>query len=116
MKKHIRLFVLLLVSGAFLLAGGTYAAAKQAEAKFRVNMFTSCFIGDKEGWAAGDQGTIYHTTDGGFNWEKQTTNVVDALFSISFVDAKTGWVVGNRGVILRTTDGGKTWSKQTSPT
>lgn len=33
------------------------------------------FVDDKEGWAAGDDGVVLHTIDGGATWERQATGV-----------------------------------------
>jgi len=70
------------------------------------------FVTPNKGWIVGDKGTILYTTDGGENWEEQTSGTENALTSIAFVNEKTGWVVGNRGKILYTEDAGKTWTPQ----
>ena len=62
-------------------------------------------VGD-EGWIAGFDGVILHTTDGGKTWTKQNTGVTLSLEALFFLDAKNGWAVGWAGTILHTTDGG----------
>jgi photosystem II stability/assembly factor-like uncharacterized protein len=57
-----------------------------------------------------------HTTDGGANWQMQTTPVTSELDRTAFSDALHGWIVGVDGVILHTSDGGTTWQQQASPT
>jgi len=74
------------------------------------------FIDAMTGWAAGGEGTIIHTTDGGTTWTAQTSNTTEGLDGVEFVDAMTGWIVGQDGTILHTTDGGTTWTAQTSNT
>ncbi|HLW65862.1 MAG TPA: YCF48-related protein, partial [Gemmataceae bacterium] len=78
------------------------------------------YFGDRnEGWAAGDEGVIWHTIDGGTNWERQATGVQASLRSICFLNPFTGYVVGRQelphggsaGVILYTSNGGLTWSQ-----
>lgn len=51
-----------------------------------------------DGWAAGN-GLIYHTTNGGSQWESesQQLNLEDIeLFDVSVTDANTAYAVGNR--------------------
>jgi photosystem II stability/assembly factor-like uncharacterized protein len=77
------------------------------------------FVDDKEGWAVGDDGGIWHTIDGGGNWERQPSGVRASLRAIHFLSPYTGWVVGreelpggaSRGVVLATTDGGLKWMR-----
>jgi|ERR1035438_3894967 photosystem II stability/assembly factor-like uncharacterized protein len=60
-------------------------------------------------WAAGFDGTILHSTDGGLTWEKQTSGTTMSLQGVYFLNPNLGWAVGWSGTILRTTDGGKKW-------
>ena len=72
------------------------------------------FFADPEnGWVVGCEAVIWHTADGGDNWEEQFHDEDMCLHQCSFVDAQTGWVAGGTngwdGVILKTTDGGQSW-------
>jgi photosystem II stability/assembly factor-like uncharacterized protein len=78
------------------------------------------FVDREEGWAVGDEGVIWHTIDGGRNWERQPTGVRASLRSLHFLNPYTGWVVGREeqpygagsiGVILFTQDGGLKWRR-----
>jgi photosystem II stability/assembly factor-like uncharacterized protein len=77
------------------------------------------FLDDKEGWAAGDDGLVLHTIDGGKNWERQSSGVRASLRSIQFVTPWVGWVAGGEelpgggsaGVVLYTRDGGVAWRR-----
>lgn len=78
------------------------------------------FVDALHGWAAGERGTIWATTDGGKHWRAQTSGVSCRLTSVQFVNAENGWAAGGwfhpythtcRGVLLRTRDGGKTWAQ-----
>jgi photosystem II stability/assembly factor-like uncharacterized protein len=76
------------------------------------------------GWAGGDHGVLYYTTDNWATFEKQ--GQFDGTFAtISAKDANTAWATtytqmvatGEReeprgGRIVRTCDGGQTWEKQ----
>ncbi len=76
------------------------------------------FADEREGWACGDDGVIWHSIDGGQNWEQQASGVNASLRAIQFLTPYTGWAVGrvelpggaSRGVVLGTTDGGLKWS------
>lgn len=72
------------------------------------------FANAKTGWVVGDGGYIFHTTDGGHKWVRQTSGTTKSLWSVDFIDASTGWVVGDDGLVCRTTNGGSTWSHGTS--
>ncbi len=79
-----------------------------------------CFVSPTQGWAVGDRGTIWRTTDGGNDWTLAETPTDANLFAVSFLDENYGLAVGGRvlptshagqGVVLRTIDGGKTWGE-----
>lgn len=86
------------------------------------------FIGRKAGWAVGDHGTIWKTSDGGATWERLPISYQGSLRSICFLSKRVegnlvgtsqiAWVAGREtqpytkigtGVVLKTTDGGKSW-------
>jgi photosystem II stability/assembly factor-like uncharacterized protein len=82
-------------------------------------LYTVHFVDREEGWAAGDEGVIWHTIDGGNNWERQPTGVHASLRSICFLTPYLGWVAGRAersggslGVVLFTDDGGLHWRTQ----
>jgi photosystem II stability/assembly factor-like uncharacterized protein/dienelactone hydrolase len=78
------------------------------------------FINENEGWYVNGYGNIYHSNDGGANWEKQLEKKGTFFRCIAFVDSLNGFA-GTVGTdyfpnvtdtipLYRTTDGGKTWS------
>lgn len=73
------------------------------------------FVTPEQGWAVGEFGAIFATTDGGKTWTTQKSPVQTTLFGVHFVDARNGWATGIEEVLLHTSDGGQTWSKQTVP-
>ena len=73
-----------------------------------------------EGWAVGDDGVVWHSIDGGKNWEKQPTGTRASLRSLHFLTPLNGWVAGREelpngsgsvGVLLYTDDGGGHWKR-----
>jgi len=67
------------------------------------------FITDNEGWiTSSSHAEIYHTTDGGENWEIQTTQL--ATEAIWILDENEGYAGGYSGYVYRTTDGGANWN------
>src|SRR5215831_5545942 len=48
----------------------------------------------REGWAVGDDGVVWHSTDGGQNWEQQHTGTRASLRSLHFLTPWSGWVAG----------------------
>ncbi|HEY2786686.1 MAG TPA: YCF48-related protein, partial [Fimbriiglobus sp.] len=78
------------------------------------------FVDKQEGWAVGDQGVVWHTTDGGNRWERQKSGTRASLRAIHFLTPFTGWAAGRveqpygmvpTGVVLKTTDGGLHWQE-----
>ena len=83
------------------------------------NRLMTCFFLDENiGWAAGNNGTIIKTTDGGINWISQSLITADDVHSIFFIDSSNGWLVlyefdpDRHGIIMHTTNGGETWVNQ----
>lgn len=78
--------------------------------KLRQNLYSTCFVTEDEGWAVGDLGRIFHTINGGLQWEIQNSGTKRPFVSIACVDGKTLFAAGQAGQISKTTDGGKTWT------
>jgi photosystem II stability/assembly factor-like uncharacterized protein len=66
------------------------------------------FVNTEVGWAAGEHGTIIHTTDGGKTWEAQLggdpADNADKIRALHFLDEHRGWAVQGRKT-LHTRDG-----------
>jgi photosystem II stability/assembly factor-like uncharacterized protein len=112
LNPSIRRSFFLLIAIYVLLAGTAYCEQVR---KAHDDLFSLSFPTEKEGWACGRYGTIFHTSDGGATWSPQSSGTTFTLAAICFADSKNGWAVGNKGTIVHTSDGGQTWGKQESP-
>ena len=77
-------------------------------------------------WAAGHDGVIVHSADGGKTWAAQRRDPFDAsidpsqrdprqgapIMDIRFADASHGIAIGAYSLMLVTEDGGKTWTEK----
>ncbi|AMO98128.1 BNR/Asp-box repeat family protein [Collimonas arenae] len=97
--------------GVILLSddGKTYRQARSVPTR---TMLTTVFFIDRQtGWAAGHDGVVLKTVDGGDTWRllRQQYGQEQPILSIWFADADNGLAVGLFGMALRTADGGVTW-------
>lgn len=80
------------------------------------------FVSGSTGWAVGNKGLIFKTSDAGKTWETQRGgDLRELLKGVFFTDANTGWVVGGQGgrhggdnfpaIVLKTEDAGATWKR-----
>jgi photosystem II stability/assembly factor-like uncharacterized protein len=84
------------------------------------------FVDAQTGWAVGEDGIIFTTSDGGMSWQSQNSGIPNDLKNrndlqeVYFSNSQTGWVVGTSSLsgllapILKTSDGGLTWNYQSS--
>ncbi|HIE29861.1 TPA: hypothetical protein EYP66_21535 [Candidatus Poribacteria bacterium] len=71
------------------------------------------FVDENEGWVVGSGAAIFHTKDGGRNWERQNAGEINThLTDVLFLDTQKGWIVGWDGLVLHTEDGGENWQIQ----
>jgi photosystem II stability/assembly factor-like uncharacterized protein len=112
-----RLYACALSLGAILCASAGAADLRNFE---DAALHAVQFVDDKEGWAVGDDGVVWHTVDSGQNWERQPTGVRASLRSVHFLNPFTGWIAGREelphgqgsvGILLATRDGGLKWQR-----
>jgi photosystem II stability/assembly factor-like uncharacterized protein len=96
--------------------GPAVAADRVTAGVIRQNLFSTCFVSDKEGWAVGDLGRVFHTTDGAKTWDRQTFGGTHSFVSLACPDSQHLWAAGQAGDIVFSGDGGKTWQPQKSGT
>lgn len=81
------------------------------------------FVDSMTGWAAGDAGAVYRTTDGGRSWKPLLSGVSANINFVFFFDWNHGWMIGDstskdddgETVLLSTINGGRTWMIQKIP-
>ncbi|TAJ54485.1 MAG: glycosyl hydrolase [Nevskiaceae bacterium] len=98
--------------GVILLSDDEGKSFRQAKAvPTQVLLTALSFIDAKQGWAAGHDGTVLATSDGGETWRLQRTDTQGdrPLFAIHFEDARHGLAVGLFGTAISTDDGGASW-------
>jgi photosystem II stability/assembly factor-like uncharacterized protein len=83
------------------------------------------FVDSITGWAAGDDGATFRTTDGGRSWKPLLTGAAANIDFIYFADWSNGWMLGEldkpdkneeAGRLLFTTNnGGRSWRHKPLP-
>jgi photosystem II stability/assembly factor-like uncharacterized protein len=81
-----------------------------------VTLYEIFFCDANTGYAAGTNGTIRKTTNGGTNWAGLTSGTTNDLYEVHFIMNNLGYVVGAGGTVRYTTNGGTNWIAQTSGT
>ncbi len=67
------------------------------------------FLDLNNGWAAGTNGVVLRTSDGGDNWMKLSNPFIHDLHSVFTTSESVCYVTGDSGTILKTSDGGINW-------
>jgi photosystem II stability/assembly factor-like uncharacterized protein len=94
--------------------GGTWTSkyAASDESPLMAVHFADSF----NGFAVGESGAVMRTTDGGNNWNLDTTITTYHLRDVFFVNQDKGWIIGHYLGIPHANDGGVNWTYQNSPT
>ena len=79
-----------------------------------------CFTDENNAWAAGDEGVIIHSSDGGNTFELQNSTINFYINDIYFLNSRLGWAVANEFLfsgttILKTTNSGINWIGERFP-
>ena len=72
-------------------------------------------LGSGTGYAAGKDGALLKSIDGGLSWNTLSSGSGAYLFGVSFLDPVTGYTSGGGATLLKTADGGDTWSPLALP-
>ncbi len=116
MTSHRNWLIALVVVGGLVGGRTAYAAETLKPAEIRQNLFSTCFVNDREGWVVGELGRVLHTTDGGETFTRSDTGTRLAILSVACVPDGSVVVTGQYGLALRSRDGGATWQKLTTGT
>jgi len=90
------------------------------------NLRAIYFVDSMTGWAAGDAGVVYRTTDSGRNWRPLLSGAAANINFIYFIDWNHGWMLGEssgrtadesegENVLILTTNGGRSWTRKPLP-
>ncbi len=72
------------------------------------------FINKDTGWTGNFGGHLMQTTNGGTNWNLQST--LGSIKDIEFASKDTGWIAaGNQNIVKFTSNGGNNWTSQYLP-
>lgn len=74
-----------------------------------VNLNSVYFVNSSTGFIAGDNGSMYKTTNAGINWTVSNTGLITDINSVCFINSNTGVACGNSGKIIYTSNSGNTW-------
>lgn len=123
MSRFARICIILFASlDSYVAAGPTWDVMSSPTPNL---LYKLSFLDSLRGWAAGFNGTIIKTIDGGRSWEIQVSGLTNDIHDIAMLDDRFGWGLaferfvdtltwyGTR--ILKTTNGGTTWTNQPYP-
>ncbi len=117
-RKYIVLFLLQIVFSFNVLYSQSYWT--KVSSPVSTSLRNCVFTDDQNGWAAGDDGVIIHTSNGGGSFEIQNSGITFYINDIFFLNNSLGWVVANEFLfsgttILTTTNGGTNWNSELFP-
>ncbi len=110
------------LAALLVLAASLTAAAQETGSLEDAELTRVRFLDPDRGWAIGDRGAIWHTSDGGARWSLQRTSTTARLEALSVLDERHLWAAGgdirpfthrSQGVLLRSHDGGLHWNSAT---
>ena len=84
---------------------------EEIETGISTNINDIHFINEQTGWAAGNNGVILFTEDGGNSWATIFTGTTETIHAIYFVDDQLGFACGGDfgPIVMKTIDGGIEW-------
>lgn len=123
MRKHPYLCFLLMIAVTLNLYGqGEWTLLNKPTSR---SLFKLHFLDSQQGWAAGEQGIILTTPDGGDTWVEQISNIDDSIIDIFMLNENLGWALANfypeeddttyGTIMLKTVNGGDTWEQEVFP-
>lgn len=106
-KPYIFIFSFLL-----LLVAGIHTEAQFVVMRSGVSADLHCveFPTTETGYAAGLQGVLVKTTDGGRHWTEMETGTTETINNLFFTSGDKGFLVGENSFFAVTTNGGESWT------
>lgn len=101
----------LLYAAFFVKAAAVVSAVRPPAIERRDSFLGVAMPSEKVIWAAGSNGKIIRSDDGGLKWMAQPAPTPENLQGIAAWNGEQAVAVGGGGVVLRTADAGKTWSE-----
>ncbi|MCJ7553608.1 MAG: T9SS type A sorting domain-containing protein [Ignavibacteriaceae bacterium] len=115
---HTIIFLIFLFVSSQLLAQNTWEPLNSPTDQLLRNLYA---LDENYVWAAGGNGTIVKTTNGGDDWAILNTGVTTFIYDVFFLNENIGWALSFPFTppfiqkILKTTDGGNSWNIQNYP-
>jgi hypothetical protein len=79
-------------------------------------LWSTSFVNELHGYAAGGSGVLLRTTDGGGNWTAGVTGSTRNVYAAGGATPSQAWAIGDSGLVLYSADGGATWSPEFAKT
>ncbi|MDD5382365.1 MAG: YCF48-related protein [Candidatus Margulisbacteria bacterium] len=95
---------------AFLLSSGAWAGWVSQESSTTQNLNSLSFVTEFFGFAAGDNGVVLKTLDGGANWAPKVSGTTQNLNDVIFPAAGEGYILGTFGTVRKSTNNGEVFS------
>jgi photosystem II stability/assembly factor-like uncharacterized protein len=76
---------------------------------FGWNLYALHFLNESLGFAGGEKGSLYVTTDSGNTWEYIDSGLDQSIDKLYFINPDTGFLKTYEGTIYRSSDGGNSW-------
>lgn len=120
MKKRISL-TLIFISSVFFWSQVKAQVWIQQTSGTTASLNAVQFLDANNGYAAGTNGTVIKTTNGGVSWSPVNISTSNPVQEISFINTQDGWAaVGDNGAnwqtsgsVWKTSNGGTSWVQQT---
>jgi photosystem II stability/assembly factor-like uncharacterized protein len=88
-----------------------YYKYTQSQKRLYYDLNAVHLVDSEVGFAVGNRGIIFRTTNGGTSWDLLPGRTTRHLYGVHFSDKNVGIAVGSHGTIIRTTDGGENWTR-----
>lgn len=105
----------LLYAAFFVKADAVVSAVEPPQIERRDRFLGVAMPDSKVIWAAGSNGKIIRSINGGASWLAQSASTAENMQGIAAWDADRAVAVGGNGVVVRSEDAGKTWSEVAVP-